>query len=338
MYKKYRTKSYTLLCYEALFRCLKPNYRKHKFLIEEHANYLAGYRGEKSADYTLSIYPQKDAFIYQDLRLKNGSFFFQIDTLIVTNKFMLILEIKNLKSEIEYDSTTQQLIQHDGERKKGYKSPILQAQTQKLHLTNWLQQFNLPPIPIETIAVLSNPSTILSYTGDKDISNKLIHLETLHSKLAELYSTFISEKYDQNTLRKLNKLLLREDTPYKPNLLKQFNILPEHLIDGIACPSCNIFPMQYSKRRWNCSQCGSEDKNAHERLILDYFLLHKSVIRNKECRDLLKIDSQKTAHRLLNSMNLKYSGENSGRKYHSPPLAAFPQDSYLPNANKSIFV
>jgi hypothetical protein len=335
--KLFRVKPYNVLCYEALFRWLKPQYRNNQILLNDYSNYLAGYRGEKNADYTVSIYPHKNASIFQGIRLKVGPFHFQSDTLIVTSMFILILEIKNYAREVEYDSDTHQLTQSDGATKKGYKSPILQADTQKLQLISWLQKHRFPPIPIETLAILSNPSTILSFKGDLDVRQKFIHLETLPSTLDRIYSNYPQAVINHETINKLNKLLLRGNTPHKPDLLKQYDISDELLIDGIGCTHCDHFPMIYKKQTWYCSNCRQTDKNAHERKILDYFLLKGPTITNKECRNLLKIDSHKIVYRILQSMQLKQTGQNRGRKYHSPKLSDFPQNSSTPVKKKSVF-
>ncbi|WP_026909363.1 nuclease-related domain-containing protein [Paucisalibacillus globulus] len=335
--KLFRVKPYNILCYEALFRWLKPQYRNNQILLNDYSNYLAGYRGEKNADYTVSIYPHNNASIFQGIRLKVGPFHFQTDTLIVTNMFILILEIKNLAKEVEYDSDSHQLTQSDGTKKKGYKSPILQAATQKLQLTTWLQKHRFPPIPIETLSILSNPSTILSFKGDLDVSDKFIHLETLPSILDRMYSRYSQTVINRETINKLNRLLLKENTPHKPDLLKQYDISDDFLIDGIGCEHCEHYPMIYKMQTWYCSNCGQTEKNAHERKILDYFLLKSPTITNKECRNLIKIDSHKIVYRMLQSMPLKQTGKNSARKYHAPKLPDFPQNSSTPIKKKSVF-
>lgn len=332
-----RTKPYSVLCYEALFRWLLPHLRENKILQDEYASYRAGYRGEKNADYILSTYPHKNAFIFQGIRLKVGPFHFQIDTLLVTPKFILIIEIKNLKGELEYNPKTQQLIQIDGDQKKGQKNPILQAETQKRHLTLWLQQSGFPPMPIETIGVSTNPSSILSYKDETTLPLKFVQLESLPTILDQLYETFDKGIYDSTTIRKLNKKLIKDNSPHKPDLINQFNIKSHHLIKGIVCNECDTFPIQYKNKKWKCPKCGWEDPKAHEQKIFDYFLLYEPTITNRACRELLQIKSPKVARRLLYSMNLEHSGRNYSRKYHSPPLEKFPQDSFVSIGKRSIF-
>jgi hypothetical protein len=332
-----RTKTYDILCYEALFRWLLPQLRDNKILQEDFASFRAGYRGERNTDYVTSTYPHKFANIYQGIRLKVGPFHFQIDTLIVTPMFILILESKNMKGELEYNPKTRQLIQINGEHRKGQKNPVLQAETQKRHLATWLQQAGFPPIPIETIGISTNPSSILTYKDEGTNPSNFVLLESLPTMFDYLYQSYTRNIYDQTTLRKLNKSLLKGNTPYKPDLINQYKIKDRHLIKGIGCRECNYFPLKYKSRKWLCTNCGNVEPKAHEQKIFDYFLLFEPTINNRKCREILQIESPKVARRLLYSMNLEQSGNNFGRTYQGPTLDKFPQDSFLPIGQQSIF-
>ncbi|WP_176555859.1 nuclease-related domain-containing protein [Virgibacillus ndiopensis] len=336
MFGNYRTKPYVILCYEALFRSLKEKYRTNETLYADFNRYYAGFRGEKEVDYKLALYPHKDFIILHDIRLKIFNNYFQIDTLILTKKFICILEIKNISGELEYDPVLHQLIQKKGENEKGYKDPILQAKAQKENLKTWFQKLNIN-VPIETLAIISNPATIVRIKdGDTMIYNKLIHTESLHEQLDRLNEKYKEDVLNKSTLKKISNAILMENDPYKPNLLKTYNVYKRHLIIGIPCYNCQHSPMNRSLKKWFCPKCSTVDYKAHERKILDYFLLYKDTITNNECRNLLQTTSPKTAYTILSSMNLKYSGKNSGRKYHAPFLRDFPQDANFLNKNRSI--
>lgn len=110
MIKKKRTKSYTILAYEALFRRLKKNDSNLSRIQKDYLKHITGYRGEEMVDYKLRTQTNSDFRIFHDLRFRVNHHFFQIDTLILTSSFLLILEIKNIKGILEYDSDLQQLI------------------------------------------------------------------------------------------------------------------------------------------------------------------------------------------------------------------------------------
>lgn len=332
-----RKKPYVILAYEALFRRLKEKYRNNEVINNSYQKFNAGFRGEQNVDYKISLYPHDDFSIYHDLRLKNHSYFFQLDTLILTRSFICILEIKNIKGSLSYDSEQQQLTQNVGEKTIGYKDPIQQAETQKRHLSSWLQNDSYFNIPIETLVVTSNPSTIITnIQRDPAFYHKWIHAESLHFHLDKLKSKYTKPILNRQQLKKVNSLILNGNSALRPNLLEKYNIADRHLIQGIPCPGCYHYPMIRKYKTWSCPKCLKQDPNAHKRVILDYFLLQSDTITNKECRDLLHIKSPKSSYISLNSMQLKQTGKNSARKYHAPNPESFPLNSHFPNKNKSI--
>lgn len=337
MFLNERKKPYVILCYEALFRNLKETYRRNHRLIEDYKRFNAGYYGEKDVDYNLSLYPHKNFFILHDIRLKIFNKHFQIDTLIISKNFICILEIKNLAGEIEYDQELHQLIQKKGDKVIAIKDPILQAESQRMQLNTWLQRFNLT-VPIETLVVSSNPSTILRIKqNDPDIYRKIIRTESLYLHLNELVKKYPENVLNKAQMKMISEIILNENSPKHPDLISKYNVQEQHLIKGIPCPACGHIPMNLLYKKWACPSCTTPGYKLHERYILDYFLLYNNTITNKQCRELLRINSPKSSYTILNSMNLQYIGKNSARKYLSPNVNDFPQNSDFPGKYKSVF-
>ncbi|WP_157724811.1 nuclease-related domain-containing protein [Virgibacillus phasianinus] len=331
MHLEYRKKPYSILAYEALFRQLKPGYRNNEFINIGYLKESAGYRGERDVDYKLSLYPLNNCLVIQGLRLRNGPHYFQIDTLILTPSFFQILEIKNIKGILEYDSDFNQLIQRVGTEVKGIKNPIFQAEAQQRNLESFLQSMKIFAIPIEYLVVISDPRTVLKCKQqNQEVFNKMIHAESIPIFLDKAVNQHQKEILTKTRLKKICNYFLKNHIPHLPHLLKKHNLNEQHLIKGIPCPGCQHSPMERAHHTWTCVKCSTSSKNAHERLIFDYFLLNKNTITNKECRNLLQTPSVKVAYRILNSMGLSHSGEKKGRKYHSPSLEDYPQDSLFP--------
>ncbi|WP_246202514.1 nuclease-related domain-containing protein [Virgibacillus doumboii] len=182
-----RLKTYDLLTLEAVFRRLPEKYLYNESLISDYKKEKAGYDGERTVDYALSTFPRNDFLIIKGLRLENPPFHFQIDTLILSRKFFLILEIKNNKGTLQYDSRQKQLTQVVDGNKKSYKDPIMQAEAQKNHLQIWLQQFGITSPPIETLVVIAFPSTIIENVHkDPLVYEKIIHTASLHDRIERL--------------------------------------------------------------------------------------------------------------------------------------------------------
>lgn len=333
---KHRKKTHELLTYEALFRWILPQYRQHKTIVSEYKREKAGYDGERNVDYKIATYPQKDFFVLQGIRLQNPPFYFQIDTLILSKRVLFILEIKNKQGTFRYDSKQGQLTQEVSGQTKSYKDPILQAEAQKTNMQIWLERRGFFNIPIETLVVVAYPSTIIeNIWDDPDVYNKIIHNESLHHHLDRLNHNYTENITTNTQLKKLSHTLLQEDSPLRVNILQDLNIKEKHLIKGIPCEKCGQHPMSRLYKKWRCPNCFATSFKAHERKILDYFLFHGTAITNKKCRNLLQINSPKTAQTILNSMHLQQEGQNRGRKYLSPGINDFPQHSIFPYKSHS---
>lgn len=333
---KYRKKPGILLCYEALFRNLKKQYRNHRTLNESYNRYRAGYHGEMEVDYHLKQFPHDKCFVLHNIRLQIRNIYFQIDTLIISENTIIILEVKNLSGVIEYDSELYQLVQYNRDKKTALQDPILQTEIQKTHLQSWLQQFNLS-IPIDYLVVSSNPSTIINIKqNDPAIYQKLIRIESLHLHLNKLIEKYPVSALAPRQIKKMTNSIVKEDVPLHPNLIKRFNIQERHLKRSISCPTCRQPTMLYTQKKWRCQECNTTAKNVHERYILDHFLLVSNVITNGQCRKLLHINSQRVVYNFLQTMGLAYKGDNKGRVYLAPKMDDYPQESDFPGKHTSI--
>ncbi|WP_430790242.1 nuclease-related domain-containing protein [Virgibacillus flavescens] len=328
MIVKHRFKSNNLLAYEALYRRIKPQYRENTILQNDYKRYFYGYQGERMVDYKLKMYTVKPAMIFMDLRLKTENRYFQMDTLILTKKFIIIIETKNIRGSVEYDSDFNQFIRKDGDKEDGFKDPILQAETQKINLLTWLEERQLYNIPVESIVVISNPSTIIKHNQrDPKVLNKLIHLESLLHQLEKINQNYAREQVGITTMKKLKNYLISGHTERRPNLMDYYNLNNDYFILGIPCYKCFHYPMIRHFKKWLCPKCRCSGPTDHIRVILDHFLLHSPTITNSEFRELLQLTSSQTSYFLLNAMNLRHTGTNKGRKYHTPTIENYPQDS-----------
>lgn len=79
---------------------------------------MAGYRGEQSLDYYLGFLT--NYFILHDLRLPDRDHHFQLDTLLISPYFILILEVKNISGTLIFDDHFKQLIRVTPEKEEGF--------------------------------------------------------------------------------------------------------------------------------------------------------------------------------------------------------------------------
>lgn len=304
---------------QALLRRLPPNHLSRQRIDEELAKSMAGYRGEVSIDYQLATLPKKESIILHDLRLtQNGTHFFQIDILLMTSRFLLIIEVKNMSGTLIFDQSFHQLLRTYNGKEEAFPDPLIQVRRQQLFLQRWLEENQFLKIPVHSLIVISNPATILKSipSFSETVSKKVIHAAVLPSKIDGLIRSHPNEILTKRDLNKLSRYLIKHHTSLDPNVLSQFQIPKTDVRSGVHCPSCFALPMQRRNGTWICTFCHLSSKNAHLSSLEDYKLLISPTITNKQLREFLHIASTSTATKLLVKLKLEYTGGNKNRKYY----------------------
>ena len=305
---------------DALLRRLPKNHSKRAAIEQDQAKRMAGYRGEQSLDYYVSKLPEKDFIIFHGIRLTDGKYFFQMDTLILSPYFLLILEVKNFFGTLFFDPILNQLIQttQNGEE-KGYANPIEQANQQSRSLKKWLDKINIIA-PIDFLVVISKPSTIIKTPpNNTHILQKVTHVQFLLSRIEKHKDMYKKEIFPPKELKKLTRLILKSHVPEMFDCLKHYEITSDELITGVICPNCFSYPVKRHYGTWFCLSCQYKNKNAHLQAVTDFFLLNNDTpISNQQFRDFLHLTSADVARKMLISMNLSSTGTNKGKVYLPP--------------------
>ncbi|GLV63353.1 nuclease [Bacillus mycoides] len=302
-----------LLQLDALLRRLPTYHPKRNMVAENLAKFMAGYKGEQAIEYPLSFLSETEYSILHDIRLFDQKHYFQIDTLIVSSRFLLFLEIKNIIGTLIFDAKFNQLIRiADGTWEEGFPDPILQLKRQEMQLRKWLSLHGLYNIPMESLVVISSPRTIIK-TSDEILPSKIIHGANLPNRIKQIENQYKEEAIG-NTKGLINQIM-NENFPQRQNILAQYKIKKEELLRGVQCEECFTMAMLKEKQGWRCSNCNSTSKHAHLRALQDYTLLIDMITTNSKLRDFLNMQSSSAVKRLLQTMNIPYTGENKGRIY-----------------------
>lgn len=301
---------------QALLRRLPPQHQTIPAIKEQLAIRLSGYKGEKEIDYPLTFLPNKDYFIFHDIRLKDEAHFFQIDTLIVTKKFVLILEVKNISGTLYFDSLFNQLVRSKDGEEVAFPDPMIQTKRHESQLRRWFAANKLPKVPVISLVVISNPQSVIRTSQDNHfIHQKVIHRDFLPHKISQIensHTDMISEK----EVKKWIRCLLKQHTPADFSILNRFKIQEDELIRGVFCEECNHIPLVRTHGNWYCSKCNHKSKQAHLAALKDYYLLLGCNITNRQLREFLNITSDAQAKRILRSLNVNIEGNNKGRIYY----------------------
>lgn len=94
---------------EVLIKRLGNTHPKWPETAAEYNRRMAGYRGEKSLDFHLSMLSDSKYLIFHGLRLLYRQFYFQIDILLLCSSFAMVLEVKNMTGEISFEKEFNQV-------------------------------------------------------------------------------------------------------------------------------------------------------------------------------------------------------------------------------------
>ncbi|WP_226681471.1 nuclease-related domain-containing protein [Sutcliffiella horikoshii] len=162
-----------LLFLQAIERRLENEHPSMPRVKELIAKQIKGYKGESAIDYPLSILPNQDYSILHSLSLQFQKQNFHIDTLLLSNNFLPLLEVKNMGGTIHFDRKFNQLTHTYIGNVKYYQCPIIQVNNQERLFKQWMEQFGFPQIPITSFVVISNPSCMIQVDpGDKSTNPK----------------------------------------------------------------------------------------------------------------------------------------------------------------------
>lgn len=300
-----------------LHKRFPPDHAAHKEIESELMKSITGYKGEKSLDFHLELLPKDDTYIFHDLRIPFGSSHFQIDILILTTSFFIIIEVKNISGTLIFDQEFHQLIRIYKDIEEVFPDPVSQLYRQTHLFKEWLKLHKFPTIPIESVVIISNSNTQIKAIPEKaNISKFVTHSANLLAKFHAYQKHYSKELVSKKEIKKLSRLLLKNHNQTDQDLFNKFNISADDLIKGVACPGCSKLSMVRVRRKWFCPNCGNYCSKAHIEALKDYTLLISPTISIHECCNFLQIPSRHTVKHILNGMNLKNSQKGKHKIYH----------------------
>ncbi|WGG45099.1 nuclease-related domain-containing protein [Rossellomorea sp. DA94] len=316
MIEKERIIPRNILILQALIRRLPLNHPKLYLIKDELGKRMAGFKGEKTLDYTLSLLDTKKYYILNDLRIPCKEGFFQIDTLLITTKVIINIEVKYLAGTAYFDPIFNQLIQTKDGNESALPDPTIQVKRQESKLLDWLKKNGFHNIPVYSFVVMSNDRTIIKTSPDNKILNKIvIHRQSLFDKIKYIEGFVRNESATIKDIKKLIRTLKRHHSEPVSTVLERYGIKERELLKGVICEVCNHRPLIRKHGKWFCMECNNENSHAHIQALKDYELLIRSTINNAELRTFLNVDSSHVAKRLLQTLNLPTTGIKKGTTY-----------------------
>jgi hypothetical protein len=303
------------------YRRLPSKHPKKSLVLGKLKRLHAGFLGEKEFDYYLNLFPNDRFLALNDLRLKFHEHTFQIDTLILSNYFEVLVEVKNYKGMLFFDQLLQQCSRTYNNIDESISDPISQSERHQKFLSLLKKEQGFKTLPQTPLVIISHSRTMIKTNPglEKELTQKVLHAEQFPNRLSDLYKAHPNRRLSDSQVLDLATQLEKQHAPPEQNWHDYYKTSPSELISGVQCPNCNRFSMLWVTASWYCPHCKTTSKTAHEQAIYEYLLLYNSTISNEQCRNFLNIHSRDLAKRFLKKLNLPSKGANRYRVYFLPP-------------------
>ncbi|MEH7333355.1 nuclease-related domain-containing protein [Neobacillus drentensis] len=303
----------------ALLRRMPRNHPVRPIVEKDLRSWMKGYYGEKQVAYYLSLLPEEPYYIFHGLRIKDKKYF-QMDLLILTMNFGLIVEIKNISGTICFKKGSNSVMRVYENNEEGISNPIEQVKRHKMQFHNWLSKNQIKGYPIEHLVTFSKTSTLIETTPDNtQIFKYVIYAESLINKIKELEMKYPNTHLSKKKLIHLTESLLQAHQPLMIDILQTYNLSQSNLYPGVQCPMCKKYPMEYYSANWNCLNCHHKSKTAHLQAVDDYFLIISPTMTRKQFGEFLLLRSPLVAKHQLRALNLPSTGSKRTTQYYLPP-------------------
>lgn len=220
---------------------MKKVYGEKKKLIDRDSMYLTyGMEGEKNVSYEIknSYIPM---LVLHDIRIEDGESVAQMDYILITKSFILVLETKALSGDITVNESGEFIRYFKNKtgkvyRKEGIYSPVAQNERHVRILTEYLKKNKIiKKYPIYSCVVIANSKSVINkYKAPKEIQSQIIKYDQLTSFIKEKLN-YHKIKQDFKFLDKveysIGKFLLENNKPIEFDYYKKYSLSEEDFIE-----------------------------------------------------------------------------------------------------------
>lgn len=283
----------------------------HRKETEAHlARYWAGYRGEESLKYPFHFVPDDD-MIFHNLRLSDGPHFFQLDFLVLTRSFLLILDVKNIIGNIILND--HQMIRTINQQEDAFPDPLIQAVRHQCQIKEWLGAHGFPVLPVQTLVVFTAKSVL--HFEDRKRSALCILPDSLPFRISSLSKKMARKIVTEEERLRIKEELMEEHQELKIDFLNGTGIKRNELINGVRCEKCGRYTAHRHYGTWSCMSCGHHSKDVGIKMLIEYRHLFGPSITNRTCREFFQLRSESVARKLLTSHHLPCIGNTRDKVY-----------------------
>ncbi|EMR07921.1 Nuclease-related domain protein [Bhargavaea cecembensis DSE10] len=274
----------------------------------------AGRVGEEAVEQTLSemIFPEgTHVFRNASLLIRKG-YRVEIDVLILTPSFALVLEVKNIAGTLFFNEEEGKTVRiRENGQADEFDCYVHQLDRQISGLNQFLASHQIS-LPIYGAVVLANQNTVVK---KRPVTFPLLYRKQLARHFRSLRSD--NPILSAVTVNQLSRLFgPRVEEQQEQPLCMERDLSPLMFRRGVLCLQCNQRILAYQGRGWYCRTCEIPGREAVRQAVEDRLILINLEITNKQCREFLMIGHSSQATRILKSLELNKFGEPPGTSYY----------------------
>lgn len=246
---------------------------------QHYQNLERGLEGERRFDALLLTYFQEERLVMNDLLFELNKTYFQIDTLILSQNTIYLLDIKNFYGDWYLESDKLLTVATNRE----YTNPINQLKRCMILFKQLLQNLKHSYL-LEASVIFVNPEFTLYQAP---LNQPIILPNQVNRFLFDLNQT--SSKLNEGHRKLAQQLLALNQTKNPFTELPKFDY--NSLQKGIYCKQCQSFLMSIKYDYYECKNCGMKES------------IHSAVLRSVEEFKLLFPDQKVTTRNISNWCN-----------------------------------
>lgn len=305
-------KSFQHLYQDALLRRFIGSFEELNLVRSQLDLANAGIAGEERVKKAFEDCIRNEEILMHNLHfISDSNYSYQIDFLLLTPYFILLVEVKNISGTLHYDSKLRQFscTKFNGETKT-YPNPFDQLLRHHEFLYYFLKNAEIH-LPIHSLIINANQNSTLDASFH---DQPIIHLSSIRNTLNELKSRYPKVTSKQKLI-KLKHFLESNFAFHEGNRYISTHLLKK----GVLCPTCRFeSKMIYENRTWRCETCEKNNRKALKLALKDYRILIGAEITNSMFRDWTGLENIYAASKILRYFNFPSTGKNRGRVYTIP--------------------
>ena len=316
----FRDKPRMLIGLPRLVARLPVNSVEREEFEQRYQRIQVGYSGElKVDDFLESLNLPSSTRILKNIELSlEGGQSFQIDLLVISEKYILLFEVKNIAGELTFESNPNQLVRNLQGRVTKMDCPVTQLLNTKSYLERWLKQRGYS-ISVMSKIIWANQQAFIKVAPE---NASVIFMKEIPLLLKALES--YPEIMNLKDIEHLIESIKRHQVVYNPFPLREYFRINEAILKkNQLCPTCHLTLHYVNHKTRFCSNCQVNEKTDYEGALQDWFIVFGRTITSKECQEFLGLSNRHQAKYAIRTTGLKKVGKSVATKYIWPPDKPF---------------